>query len=351
MRNPNGYGTVYKLKGRRRYPWIARITTGWTTVINKKGKEVPRQLYQTIGYFETKQDGMDALVMNRISPVSPRAGMTMGELYEEWSKAKFAYISKDTINNYKAAWKQLAKHSDVKVKELRTAHLQTVIDQCHKGGMSRSSLEKIRTVAIMLFNYAIKNDILNKNYAKFIELPKTGKIEKDRFSEIEVKKIENSIPQNAWAGTVLIMIYTGLRISEMLGLTRFNVDLEKGIITGGIKTDAGKNRIIPIHHKIYKYVEEWHKKEGAALICDEKGKKLSAKRYRENMYYPALAAAKVRKLSPHACRHTFGSLMAEAGVEAINTQKLMGHANYSTTANTYTHLELEALKSAINRLP
>lgn len=62
LKRPNGYGTVYKLSGRRRKPWIARVTTGWTTAVAKKGKhagqEVERQLYQTIGYYETKQEAL-----------------------------------------------------------------------------------------------------------------------------------------------------------------------------------------------------------------------------------------------------------------------------------------------------
>lgn len=73
MRNPNGYGSVFRLKGRRRRPWIARVTTGWTD----EGK----QLTQTVGYFATKQEGMDALAIHRISPVSPRTNVTLTELY------------------------------------------------------------------------------------------------------------------------------------------------------------------------------------------------------------------------------------------------------------------------------
>ena len=350
MQNPNNYGSVYKLQGRRRKPWIARITVGWTTTINNRGEEVPKQIYQTIGYFATKQEGMDALALHRVQPVSPRANMTMGELYKEWTSMKYQYIGQSTINNYRAAWKHLSKYENVAAKEIRTAHLQSVIDQCFKAKMSRSTLEKIRIVAVLLFNYAIENDILNKNYAEYIKLPKAEKVKKERFTDVEIKRIEESIPGNPWANTVLIMIYTGLRISEMLNLTVFNVDMANGVITGGIKTDAGKDRIIPIHPKILKYVKEWHDKKGDRLICDDKGKFLSVKKYRTKMYYPALQAANVRQLTPHACRHTFGSLMAEAGVEPINTQKLMGHADYSTTANTYTHLEIEALKKAIERI-
>jgi len=355
MRNPNGFGTVFKMPGRRRKPWVARITTGWKKTIVKrgknKGKEVPRQTYQIIGYFKTKQEGIDALAMHRIDPVSPRVNITLKELYKEWSMAKYEYISKATADNYRAAWKRLSQYEKTKVKDLRAAHLQAIIDKCHKESMSRSSLEKIRTLAVMLFDYAMQNDIVNKNYAKFINLPKFDKTEKTRFSNLEIKKIEEAAKTIPWADTILIMIYTGMRISEMLNLTRFNVDIESELITGGVKTEAGKNRVIPIHSKIKKYIKQWYKKKGEALICDENGKPIQTRKYREELYRPALEKIEgVRVLNPHACRHTFGSLMAEAGVEPIITQKLIGHADYSTTANIYTHLEIEALKKAINKI-
>jgi integrase len=341
FKRPNGYGTCYKLSGRRRRPWIARATTGW----NEDG----RQIFQTIGYFEEEKDCRDALEMHRFNPVPPKADITLGELYEEWAEGKYQYVGKATADNYRAAWKYLSRYKGVKVKEIRTAHLQSVIDKCHKAKMSRSTLEKIRIVSVSLLGYAIQNDITNKNYADFIRLPKSEKVEKERFTDIEVKKLTDAAPENEWVGTVLVMIYTGMRISEMLGLTRFNIDIDAGIITGGIKTDAGKNRVIPIHPKILKYVKHWYNKEGQALICED-GKALSAKRYREKYYYPALEAAKVRKLTPHACRHTFGSLMAAAGVASVYIQKLIGHADYGTTANTYTHLEIEPLREAIGKI-
>lgn len=344
MRNPNGYGCAYRLPGNRRRPWVARITIGWEWVNCKQ-----RQKYQIIGYFEERTDAMTALALHHRTPVSPKANMTLKELYEEWSGGAFEYIGRDTQNNYRAAWKRLAKFKDVKVKEVRTAHFQKIVDSCRKEGMSRSTLEKIRITAVLMFKYALENDIVNKNYAEFIRLPKVEKIEKERFSDLEIKKLSDNAAEQ-WTSTVLILIYTGMRISEMLNLTRFNVDLKAGIIIGGIKTDAGKDRLIPIHPKIFKHVVQWYAKEGQALICDEKGRLLSAKRYREKFYYPALEAAEVRKLTPHACRHTFGSLMAEAGADTVSIQKLIGHADYAFTANKYTHPEIEALRKAINKI-
>ena len=340
MRNANGAGACYRLKGNRRKPYIARTFIGRTD----KG----RSIYQTIGYFESRQEGLDALVLHRHNPVTPKANMTFKELYDEWSEGQFKRISKQTADNYRAAWKHLSKHKTVRVKDVRTGHIQAVVDTCAENSMSRSTLEKIRTTAVLMFTYAMENDIVNKNYAKFIRLPKKEKVKKDRFTELEIKKLFDKAADE-WTSIVLIMIYTGLRITELLSLTRFNVNLEQGLITGGIKSDAGKDRVVPIHPKILKYVTHWHNKQGDRLVC-ENGKAISTKRYREIYYYPALEVAEVRKLTPHKCRHTFCTMLAEAGADTLSIQKLAGHSDYGFTANEYTHPEIEMLKKAINKI-
>lgn len=353
MRLPNGYGTCYKLPGNRRKPYIARAFVD--------RDENGRSIYQTIGYFETRREGMDALVRHRDNPVTPKANITLGELYEEWSSKKYQKserkkcISESTANNYRAAWKHIknfenGRYIKQQFKELRTAHWQKIIDKCDEDGLSRSSLAKIKILAGLLYGYAIQNDVANKNYAEFLELPGTESAKQERFTDLEVKRIRDAADIVPWADTVLILIRTGMRISEMLNLTRFNVNLEHGLITGGIKTDAGKDRVVPIHPDIIKYIRKWHGKGGERLICDERGRPLSAKSYREKLYYPALEAVGVRKLTPHKCRHTFGSLLAEAGVDPLYIQKLIGHSDYAFTANTYAHPEVDALKKAINKM-
>ena len=354
LRPPNGFGSVYKLSGRRRKPWAARITTGWTEAIAQRGKhageKVKKQEFQFVGFFETRQEAMDALTMHRITPVSPKANMKLEELYYEWSEGKYKDISKSTENNYRAAWLYIKQMEKAAFRDLRTAHWQAIIDKCAEENLSQSTLKKIRTVAVMLYKYAMQNDIINKNYAEYISLPKFEKEEKEKFSDLDIKTMLEKANEVPWADTILIMIYSGMRISEMLELTKFNVDLKNKIITGGLKTEAGKNRIIPIHPKILPFIRNWYAKNGKALICRDDGSSMSAKYYREKFYYPALEKLGIKKLTPHACRHTFASLMAKAGVKPLYTQRIIGHSDYAFTANEYTHPEIEELKKAIRKI-
>jgi integrase len=121
------------------------------------------------------------------------------------------------------------------------------------------------------------------------------------------------------------------------------------LITGGVKTDAGKNRIVPIHPKVQGYIRWWHSQPGSYLIT-RNGQPIRPNYYRKYLYYPTLERAGVRRLTPHATRHTFGTLLDRAGVQTKHIQELMGHADYSTTANIYTHPDVEALRRAIERL-
>ena len=341
LKNPNGYGSVYKLPGRRRRPWTARITTGWT--------DDGVRLYQILGYYETKEEGMDALTLQRLNPMSPKANITLGELYNEWSDLKYNQISKSTADNYKAAWKYLSKIEKMKFRDIRTTHWQKIIDTCK---LSKSTLKKIKVVVVMLYNYAIQNDIVsnNKNYGEFIVLPKEERIEKDIFTDDDIDIMFEKIEEIKWVDTILIMVYTGLRISEMLSLKRENVDLELGVITGGLKTEAGKNRIIPVHPKILPIIRKWYDKNGKALICRHDGEHMTANHYRQKKYYPALQKLNLPKLTPHSCRHYFCSKLSDLGVDHVSIQRLAGHEDYAFTANRYTHKDVEELRKAVNKL-
>lgn len=343
MRLPNGYGSVHKLPGNRRRPWRARKTIGWT--------EEGKQKYYTVGYYETRAKAMEALTEYNQNPIGDRRDVTFGELYDEWSEKAYESLDRSTANGYRAVWKRLSVLKDEPVRLIKTSHLQDVIDDMISEGLSRSSLEKAKTLCGILMEIAVNDDIINTNYARAIKLPRARKAKKDAFTDMEIRKVEKlAASGDVWAGTVLILIYTGMRIGELVSLTRFSVDAERWVITGGIKTDAGKDRIVPVHSKILPYVKYWYESDGPRLIHRE-GKPISVDYYRKSIFYPVLERAGIeRHLTPHAARHTFATLLSRARVSTKHIQELMGHTDYALTANVYTHPRIEELRAAIEAI-
>lgn len=343
MRLPNGYGGVFKLAGNRRRPWAARVTLGWTD----EGK----QIYRYIGYFKTKAEAIQALAEYHKEPYGINSGITLAELHEKWrSSLAYGRIGAKTQESYDVAWKHLSVLGHMPLKEIRTSHLQAVIDEMAAKGLSYSSCHKVKTLASRLFKFAMADNIVQQNYASLVVMPDEESKEKEIFTDLEIKALERLAATDVWAGTILIMIYTGMRIGELVGLTKFNVDMDRMLIKGGIKTEAGRNRVIPIHPKIQGYVRWWYEQPGSLLISRD-GKPISTRTFRKSLYYPTLERAGIRRLTPHATRHTFGTLLARAGVSTKYIQDLMGHADYSTTANIYTHPQVDDLRKAIERLP
>jgi len=197
----------------------------------------------------------------------------------------------------------------------------------------------------------MQNDIVNKNYADFVILPKSEAEEKEPFDELELAKIEKAAADGIlFADCILIMCYMGWRIGEFLALTRFSYDEKDQTLTGGNKTEAGKNRVIPIHPKIQKYVKQWVNKGGNTIFCKQNGKVCSQKVFREKWYYPTLTSIGTKMLTPHACRHTFATILNKAGVKPEDIKKLMGHTSYAFTVDRYTHTGIESLKKSIESI-
>lgn len=353
MKKPNGYGGVIKLPGKRRKPYLARVTIGWEEAVAtkgpRKGQKVAKQIFRNLGTAATKREAWALLEKHNANPIPLRADMTLGELYAEWSAVKYPQVSKSTEDGYRAAWLRLCQYEKEKVRNIRTAHFQDVIDNCYAEGLSSSTLQKVRTLAVQLMDKAMAEDVVSKNYAKLVTMPRMKKPKGKRFSDLDVAKLWKSLDV-PWVDTILIMIYSGMRPGEMLGLTRFNIDWDLMVITGaGIKTEAGQERLIPIHPKIAPLLRRWYDIGGETLICRD-GKQIRLDYYRKYLYYPTLEKIGLPKLNPHCCRHTFASRAAAAGIIPKYIQAMVGHADYSTTANTYTHPELEKMAKAISMI-
>ena len=340
MKMPNGSGSVYKLSDtKRRRPWVAAVSCGY----NSKGR-VKRMV---IGYYKSQPEARAALQDYQKHPTD-KLNITLGEVYKEWSDVHFQTVSHHAEKVYRVAWPKLSALEDERVRNIRTAQLQAVIDgNSHLG---YSALSKIKVLMNQLLKYAAQNDIIDRNYAEFVKLPKAEKSVKDAFTDIELSKIKSAIGTVPYADWVLILCYTGFRIGEFLALTPFSYDAKYETLTGGSKTEAGRNRTIPIHPLILPAVKDWLSRGGDTIFCQEDGKAYKYHWFLLSVWTPVLEAIGVRYLSPHSTRHTFATLLNKGGANTADAQKLIGHANYSTTADIYTHQDVQTLRSAIEKI-
>lgn len=337
MKLPNGYGTVYKLTGKRRNPFVARKTIGW----DNNGK----QLYSTIGYYADRPTAIKALVDYNENPYDIDANtITFAEVYSKWSENKFKGISHSAINGYIAAYETSAPLHSMKFVEIKTMHLQNLIDTCGKG---HGTLRKIRTLFSQMFKYAMQNDIVNKDYSDYVEIGKNKSSDfRKPFTTEEINTLFSLEKEIEFVDTILIMIFTGLRIGELLLIKSSDVDLENKTITGGIKTDAGKDRLIPINNKIFDLVKKRKEQGNEYLIVNFKNKKMKYANYYREKWAPIMEQLSMQH-RPHDARHTFATLMSNAEANPTSIKKLIGHSSYITTEKIYTHKDVEELRKAI----
>lgn len=323
LKRANGTGTVYKLSGRRSRPWVAA-----------KNKII-------IGYYSKKTEAFEALERLSGKDLTERYNMTFAEVFEAWKAEHYKEIGVKGKESYERAYAVFQPLHDKKFRDLRTPDFQAVLD----GHMSKSqsTVSKYKQLITQMSQWAIREEICTTNFARFVRLPERKKTEKEIFTESEIKKLEKDGSETA--RIVLMLLATGMRIGEL-----FSLELSayhETYVVGGSKTEAGRHRIIPIRPEGRPHFQYFAQHaSGPLLLSGYTGNKV-VENYRDRDYYPLLKKLKIKKKSPHATRHTYTSRAVKEGMPPEILQKILGHADYSTTANVYTHIDTETLVKAV----
>lgn len=337
-RLPKGMGSVCKLSGNRRKPYAARVQAGTT-----EGGNVA---YKYLGYYESSQEALQALIEYNKNPYDlALAGATIADIWGMFQQRRFGVISESGKQVYSAAYKHLSPIHNTPIKDLKTYQLQSLIDSVNRGWQTKSH---IQTLLHQMYDIAIELDIIQKNYAEFIKLESKPKSDIHKaFTSNEIKLLFNSVFSEAWADTVLIMIYTGMRPSEMLKIKIEDIHLQERYMVGGLKTKAGKGRVIPINDKVYPFISKRYNKNNNFLI-EHKDKPVSYIMYKK-YFYQLMQSLNMAHL-PHDGRHTFASIANTAGVNSVSVKLIMGHSSQDITERIYTHKAIEELLAAVNML-
>lgn len=338
-RLPKGFGSICKLSGPRRNPYAARVKTGYST-------ESGAAEYSYIGYFPTRKAALEALTDFHKSPYRvDKKDTTPADLWPLFQARKFPNVSESRVRQYAAAWEKLLPLQDLPIRGIRPYQIQSLFDAMTVGAASKRHAKDLLS---QLFRLGIELDIVDRDQSAFVKIETGEKSTKHRpFTRVEIETLFQVIPNDPIADTVALLIYTGLRPSELLDIRRESVHIEAGYLTGGMKTKAGKNRVIPIHSRIAPLVSARANRSCGYLI-EDKGKPVSYQKYAR--LFRALMERLGMEHLPHDGRHTFASLADSAGISPVVIKKIMGHVSSDITESVYTHKGIEELREQIERI-
>ena len=342
MKNANGTGSIIKLGGNRRRPYALKITTGYT-IDGKQSRKI-------IGYYATKKDALNGLLEYNQNKNIFISDMTFKNIYDMWSKNHFESVSKQTIKTIKNTYNSYVfKFNDYKIKDIKLIELQSFINVLKDSGLSTGTLKQVKSVLNMVFNYALKNEYINKNMIEFLDIGKHKKVlERKVFSNEEIKILWDNAGQRD-IDIILILIYTGLRVNELLTLENTKINIECRYIRAGSKTEAGKDRLIPISYKILPLITRYIKLNNKYLFQTKTGNFLMYNNYRQN-FKKIIKKIGLQEHTIHDTRHTFATLLSNADANKTAIKNIIGHSDYGITEKIYTHKDIEELKKAIDLL-
>lgn len=327
MRLPNGYGSVTKLSGKRRKPYIARITTG-SEYDPVKDDYVQKRA--VLGYYAKKSEALEALAQYSKSPYSIlESTMTVKEL---WDSIKDKV---DASENRKKVYetdfrKYMTGIADMRVRDVKTKHLQQVIDDCPYGYSTKTN---IRVVMNHIFRYAAQNDLVEKNYTDFIKFEQEQTIlERQIYTDEEIKSLWEKADVTEYAFT-LVLLHQGMRIKELIDTVPENINLENKTISIPKAKNNYSIRTIPINDAVFDLVARFKEKPHGLTIPK---------------YYHF--CKKVLDHTPYDTRHTFGTKCTKLKIQPVIAQRIMGHKPDTLLENVYVHLTMKELSEAINQV-
>lgn len=332
----NGTGTVYKDGGEGN--WIAEITVGY---FMRDGK-LCRKSRRKYG-FKTKKEAVNYLAQLH-EGTQERRNVTVSTLYQMFVDSS-EELSKSKQCAYRTAWKKIESAVGYRyIDELTVPELQEITDL---AGTSYYTKRDIKSLLSHCYKIAIRDDHTDKNRAQYIQIGQPDTQERQVMTEDEIRLLWSDWHQEPSAITaqMLVMLYTGIRPGELLTIQKENVHPAEHYMTGGIKTQKGKNRKIILPDKIAPVID-W-------MLRTEHMQKI-AHYTRDWDFYTAWkdkrAALGIREeITPYCCRHTYITRLTALKVSPAMLQELAGHEDYDTTLE-YTHLSVDDRLAEVNRL-
>jgi len=318
----------------------------------------------------------------RHGTLSTNEKMTFGELAALWLNEFKPQIRATTRAMYKGILEThlLPELSSYKLKDLKTHHLQAIINRLAESGKSESTMKKVKIAAVQILKVALDNDIIYRKVFVNVDVPKTTAAMRRPLTENEKLLITRTYAGHRMGVPALLLLYCGLRRGELIALTWNDISIKSKSVTvnkaaifvknqgevKGPKSISGV-RTVPLPDTIMDTVKQARKGAQSAMVCPAAdGSMMSVtafkRAWRGYLHYLNLQAggkiasrsrAKltvIDNLTPHMFRHTYATMLYNAGVDIKSAQRFLGHADINVTLKIYTHLSDQKEQEAIASL-
>ena len=364
-----------KYKKRKDGRYMVQIKIGY----NDNGKPKYKSIYgRTINDLENKVAEFKSNLNKGI--IIDDQNLTVEKWANKWLNTYKINLKSNSYNIYKYC---ISAHfgpiKDIKLRDLKDVELQQIVNELIKKGNHRAA-EIFKSTIHQMLDQAVKSNLLFRNVAANIVLPKRQKMPKRALTDEEIREI-TELPLTSQARAfIYLMLYCGLRRGEAWALTKNDIDLENKTVTVNktvcfetteevgkkrvIKIDTPKsksaNRTIPMPDVLSDYMTKYLKTiKGLYLFC---GDLMTESKFKQMWYEGFIKVYNQSKggtkdlkvispdITPHIFRHTYATTLYNAGVDVKTAQYLLGHATIQMTLDIYTHLQKGKEMEAIQKI-
>lgn len=343
----NGTGSVKK----RGKTWTA---IGPAKTVYKNGEFVTIRAEK--GGFATKTEALIAAPHVGTKPKENGHKLTFSQIYAKWLERHKTRVSKGTLGCYTAAYKHYSDLYPATFVDLVTEDWQGCVDDCTAGKRTRENMKALGT---MLYKYAMEQAITDRNFAQFIYIGKLEQVSRFAFERDEIKIIANGAARGIpYAEYILCACFLGFRPLALFNIKKEDYDPESHTIIGGVKTEAGRKRVVPVAPIIQPYINRLMQSDSEYIFPNRHGEQMTTDNYRKDYFYDCLDKLGIQKkpeqgetpkYTPYSCRHTFFTMMGRVpGQEKIKAE-LGGHTSYEMSKH-YQHPDLEDKRAIVEAL-
>lgn len=366
-RLPNGFGQISEIKNRNlRNPFRAMISVGK----DENGRPICKPL-KPESYFPTYNDAYAALVEYNKNPYDLEPSITVKELYEKWLPEHEKTVK--SVRSIESAWSYCSAVYGMRVKDLRARHVKGCMDEgtsTYRGVIrtpSASMKNQIKSLFNLMLDYALEYELIDRNYSRTFNLSEetikeivTVKQEHIPFTDEEMDLLWQHVDDKIMVDILLIQCYSGWRPQELGLLELKDVDLDNWVFSGGMKTEAGTGRVVPIHSRIRYLVERKYKEAqqlGSLYLFNYtdpnarlKNTALTYARYQKGFSMIRDELKLNPDHRPHDGRKHFVTMAKKYKLDEYAIKYMVGHKISDITEKVYTQREFEWLKEEIEKI-